>query len=127
MKFISVLINNNALIFTLRSSYLSSYSLYIDSSILFLVGSCLWRKRSRYSEISIADAHFVDNFALVTNTLEDELYFLRLESAAEQVRLHINEIKIESTSSNQAERDLIRFKCDNLNQLDHSLNIPKRC
>ena len=80
----------------------------------------LAKSRSRrHPAVTITDTDFADDLALISNTLEQaQLFLLRLESAAAQVGLHINEIKTVFMSYNQPEGDVITLKGKKLKQVE---------
>ena len=84
------------------------------------MGFTLAKSRSRrHPTVTITDTDFVDDLALISNTLEQvQLFLLRLESAAAQVGLHINEIKTVFVSYNQPEGDLVTLKGNKLKQVE---------
>ena len=71
------------------------YAMRIATEDEVSVGFALAKSRSRrHPAVTITETDFADDLALISNTLEQaQLFLLRLESAAAQVGLHINEIK----------------------------------
>jgi len=66
------------------------------------------RRSTRHPEITITDADFADDIALLSDTCEKaQLLLQRVESAAEIIGLHINEKKTEYVVYNQKESDIV--------------------
>ena len=101
------------------------YTLRIATKEEIIVGFTLRKARSRrYPAETICDTDFADDLALISNTLEQaQLFLLRLELAAAQIGLHVNETKTEFMSYNQPEGDLITLHENKLNQVDDILYL----
>ena len=66
------------------------------------------RRSTRHPTKTITDTDFADDIALLSNLIEEgKLLLLRVESAAAQVGLHVNQKKTEYIVTNQPEGNLI--------------------
>ena len=66
------------------------------------------RRSRRHPATTITDADFVDDIALLSDTIEKaQLLLLRVELAAESIGLHVNEKKTEYITYNQDESEII--------------------
>ena len=83
------------------------------------VGFTLSQQRSRrHPATTFTDTDFADDLTLISNTLEQaQLFLLRVESAAGQIGLHLNETKTEFMSYNQPEGDLLTLNGSKLDQV----------
>ena len=89
------------------------------------VGFTLSEQRSRrHPATTFTDTDFADDLALISNTLEQaQLFLLRVESAAGQIGLHLNESKTEFMSFNQPEGDLLTLNGSKLDQVNDFLYL----
>ena len=78
----------------------------------------------RHQAITISDTDFADDLALTSNTLEQaQLLLLRLEAAASQIGLHVNESKTKYISYNQPVSDLITLNGQKLDIVNDFLYL----
>ena len=78
------------------------------------------RQSSRNVATYITDTDFADDFALISDYLEEaQVLLLRLEVAAKTVVLHVNYKKTEYMLYNQPEGDLVTVGGNKLKQVDN--------
>ena len=101
------------------------YALRLATHDQIGTGFTLTKARSkRYPTITISDTDFADDLALLSNTLEQaQLLLQKLESAAKQIGLHINESKTEYMSFNQPEGVLNTIEGTKLKQVNDFLYL----
>ena len=101
------------------------YAMKIANKEELSIGFSLSKASSkRHPATVICDTDFADDLALTSNTLEQaQLFLLRLEVAAAQIGLHINESKTKFMSYNQPESELIALNGSKLEQVDDFLYL----
>ena len=82
------------------------------------------RRSTRHPTKTITDTDFADDIALLSNLVEEgQLLLLRVESAAAQVGLHVNQKKTEYIVKNQPEGNLITLNGGTLKEVEDFLYL----